>query len=296
MKNNKIPNNIWKWLAFFFLLIAIIVISIWGFQKYQNRQATQVLEELKKMPVENNDISSNGNAEKKQDKNNNTATTVTAKKDNSEELPQENSAPSENTETVNPLEKVVDFKTLTRDVNEDIYAWVSIPDTEIDYPILQHATDNTHYLNYNIDGSKGYPGCIYTENYNSKDFTDPNTVLYGHNMKNGTMFAGLHEYKDINYFAEHPYIYIYTPEHKLTYEIFAAYEYSNIHLLLNYDFNNVGVYQQYINEIQTLRSMTYIYKEDFEWTTEDKIITLSTCIADKPSNRYLVQGVLINEE
>jgi len=85
-------------------------------------------------------------------------------------------------------------------------------------------------------------------------------------------------------------------EHKLTYEIFAAYEYSNIHLLLNYDFNNVGVYQQYINEIQTLRSMTYIYKEDFEWTTEDKIITLSTCIADKPSNRYLVQGVLINEE
>ena len=89
-------------------------------------------------------------------------------------------------------EKEVDFADLQENTNGDIYAWIHIPDTKIDYPVLQHPTDNSYYLNHNLDGSRGYPGCIYTEDYNKKDFTDPNTVLYGHNMKNGTMFAGLH--------------------------------------------------------------------------------------------------------
>ena len=62
-------------------------------------------------------------------------------------------------------------------VNPDIYAWITVPGTVIDYPILQHASDNTYYLMHNIDGSYGYPGCIYTENMNSKDFTDNNTVI-----------------------------------------------------------------------------------------------------------------------
>ena len=88
------------------------------------------------------------------------------------------------------------------ETNEDVYAWITVPGTVIDYPILQHATDNTYYLNYNIDGSYGYPGCIYTENMNSKEFTDNNTVIYGHNMKNGTMFAGLHKFEDAAFSME----------------------------------------------------------------------------------------------
>ena len=101
-------------------------------------------------------------------------------------------------------EKEVDFADLQANTNEDIYAWICIPDTAIDYPILQHPTDNTYYLNYNLDGSRGYPGCIYTEDYNARDFSDPVTVLYGHNMKNGTMFAGLHKYGDSEYMDSHP--------------------------------------------------------------------------------------------
>ena len=80
-------------------------------------------------------------------------------------------------------------------VNPDVYAWITVPGTEIDYPILQHPSDNSYYLMHNIDGSYGYPGCIYTENLNSKDFTDNNTVIYGHNMKNGSMFAQLHKFE-----------------------------------------------------------------------------------------------------
>ncbi len=193
-------------------------------------------------------------------------------------------------------EKSIDFTDLQENTNADIYAWIYIPDSKIDYPIVQHPTDNYYYLNYNLDGTKGYPGCIYTEDYNVRDFTDPNTVIYGHNMKNGTMFAGLHNYEDIQYFDENPYVYIYTPDKLLVYEIFAAYEYSDKHILYNYDCTNETIYQNYLDEISNVRSMNCNIREGVEVTTEDKIITLSTCIANKPNNRYLVQGVLLNED
>lgn len=70
-------------------------------------------------------------------------------------------------------------------MNPDVYAWITVPGTEI--PILQQPSDNSYYFMHNMDGSYGYPGCIYTENLNSKDFTDNNTVIYGHNMKNDSM-------------------------------------------------------------------------------------------------------------
>lgn len=194
------------------------------------------------------------------------------------------------------LEKEIDFADLQENTNADIYAWIYIPDSMIDYPVLQHPTDNLYYLTHNLDGSEGYPGCIYSENYNAKNFSDPNTVLYGHNMKKGTMFAGLHKFEDSQYFEEHPYVYIYTPEKLLVYEIFAAYEYTNEHLLYNYDFTNEVIFQNYLDDILDMRSMNCNYREDVEVTAENKILTLSTCISTKPDNRYLVQGVLINED
>ena len=192
-------------------------------------------------------------------------------------------------------EKEVDFADLQENTNEDIYAWIHIPDTKIDYPVLQHPTDNSYYLNHNLDGSRGYPGCIYTEDYNKKDFTDPNTVLYGHNMKNGTMFAGLHKYGDSEYLEEHPYIYIYTEEGLLAYEIFAAYQSGDEHILYAHDgFEDRKVYGKYLEEILSMRSMGSVLKEGAEVTEDSRIITLSTCISGKPDNRFLVQGVLLN--
>jgi len=192
-------------------------------------------------------------------------------------------------------EKEVDFADLQENTNGDIYAWIHIPDTKIDYPVLQHPTDNSYYLNHNLDGSRGYPGCIYTEDYNKKDFTDPNTVLYGHNMKNGTMFAGLHKYGDSEYLEEHPYIYIYTEEGLLAYEIFAAYQSGDEHILYAHDgFEDRKVYGKYLEEILSMRSMGSVLKEGAEVTEDSRIITLSTCISGKPDNRFLVQGVLLN--
>ena len=192
-------------------------------------------------------------------------------------------------------DKQVDFEALQAELNKDIYAWIYIPDSKIDYPILQHETDNLHYLNYNLDGSKGYPGCIYTENYNAKDFLDPVTVVYGHNMKNGTMFAGLHKYEDAEYFAEHPYVYIYTPERLMVYQVFAACVYSDKHILLNYDCTEPKIYFRFLSEITSARGMNNNYNEDVEVTVDDHVLVLSTCIANRPNNRYVVLGVLLNE-
>ena len=178
------------------------------------------------------------------------------------------------------------------EINEDVYAWITVPGTVIDYPILQHATDNTYYLNYNIDGSYGYPGCIYTENMNSKDFTDNNTVIYGHNMKNGSMFAGLHQYEDGNFFMEHPQVLIYTPEKEFEYTIFAAYIYDDRHLMYSFDFTNEDVYASYLDTVLNIRDLSANIRDDVTVTKDDNIITLVTCMSNQPDKRLLVQAVL----
>lgn len=193
----------------------------------------------------------------------------------------------EESETTSP----VDWEGLW-EVNPDVYAWITVPGTIIDYPILQHATDNTYYLYYNIDGSYGYPGCIYTENMNAKDFTDNNTVIYGHNMKNGTMFAGLHQFEDKGFFDGHEKVLIYTPEKSYEYTIFAAYVYDDRHLLYSFDFANEDVYASYLETIQSMRDLSANLRSDVSVTKENKIITLATCMANQPDKRLLVQAVL----
>ena len=94
-----------------------------------------------------------------------------------------------------PMFRKIDFAA-AQAVNPDVYAWIWIPGTNIDYPILQSETeDDAYYLNHTIEKKEGLPGTIYTEKYNGKDFSSPVTVIYGHNMKNGSMFADLHKYE-----------------------------------------------------------------------------------------------------
>lgn len=190
-------------------------------------------------------------------------------------------------------EKEIDFQALQEEQNQDIYAWITIPNTKIDYPVLQHPEELDYYLEYNIDGSKGYPGCIYTQLINSKDWTDKHTVLYGHNMKNGSMFANLHYYEDPEFFEENPYVYIYTQKGVLVYRIFAAYEFGSAHLLLSFDTSTPEKYQEYLDNIFTIDGMNNNFDTEVELTADSRIITLSTCISGKADKRYLVQAVLV---
>ncbi len=193
-------------------------------------------------------------------------------------------------------DKQLDWE-LMKETNEDIYAWIYIPGTNVDYPIVQHPEDNEYYLNHNLDGSDGYPGCIFTENYNTKDFKDKNTVIYGHDMNDRTMFDTLHDYEDEAFFQENRYAYIYLPdaEDVLVYDIFAAYESSAEHILSSHNFINDVRYQEYLDGVFQMRSMGAHFRDGVEVGVQNHIITLSTCVDLKPDNRYLVQGVLVND-
>lgn len=191
-------------------------------------------------------------------------------------------------------EKDLDWDALHEEC-EDIYAWIYVPDTTVDYPVLQHPTDNSYYLNYNMDGTRGFPGCIYTEDYNRKDFSDVHTVIYGHNLKDKTMFTSLHNFENEELFEKEHYIFIYTEDYVFVYQIFAAYEYPSIHLLDNYDFTNEYVYADFLKQIYATQDRVANVKKEIRVTTDDQILTLSTCTRDSnESLRFLVTGVLIN--
>lgn len=189
----------------------------------------------------------------------------------------------------------IDFEEL-QEINPDIYAWIEIPGTQINYPIVQSAGDNDYYLNHTIEGEEGYPGSIYTESLNAKDFHDYNTVVYGHNMKDGSMFMGLHAYEDPQYLKEHAQIVVYTPEHKYTYQIFAAVVYSNTHILNSYDFTDAEQRQLYLDSIYASRSMKSSIDNSMKVDEESRLLTLSTCIGGQPDKRYVVEAVLTDEK
>lgn len=180
--------------------------------------------------------------------------------------------------------------------NDDIYSWIYVPNTNVNYPVLQHDTEHDYYLEYNLDHSKGRPGCIYTQRYNSTTYTDRNTVLYGHNMKNGTMFKTLHNYEKEEFFNENRYFYIYTPESVLVYEVISVNEFTNEHVLYKYDFNTVESLDQYMEGLMASKSKNNHQLEGLEFTEETKLVTLSTCIYGRANNRWLVVGMLLGEE
>lgn len=192
--------------------------------------------------------------------------------------------------------KNLDFEDLRENTNEDIYAWLHVPGTKVDDPVVQHPTDDSYYLNYNLDGSKGYPGGIYTEaTYNSKDFSDRMTVIYGHNMKNDSGFGSLHDFEDEDFFNENRYIFIYTEDDVLVYEIFAAYAASNNHIIAGHDWNDES-WGQYLTDTLSMSGESDHSLDSYSFNANNRVLTLSTCIRNTPTQRYLVQGVLLNAE
>lgn len=190
------------------------------------------------------------------------------------------------TETKAKAEIPINFEELWK-INPEIYAWIEIPGTDVNYPIVQSAADNSYYLDHTIEGIAGYPGSIYTEAVNKKDFSDFNTLIYGHDMQDGSMFGGLYKYRDENYLKEHETMIIYTTEHKYTYRIFSTATYDDRHIMGAYDFASHSQREDYLESIDNTDPLV---------TTDSRLVTLSTCIADQPDHRFLVEAVLVNEE
>lgn len=193
-------------------------------------------------------------------------------------------------------ENTLDFASLY-DVNPDICAWIEIPGTKVDYPILQSPTDDTKYLHTAYDGSEYIGGAIFTEvTYNSNDFNDPVTLIYGHTMRAGTMFGQLQSvYSDSVSFAEHNEIILYLPDEVRRYQVFAAVPYDTKHILYTYDFSNNYWYKNFFKSIGEIRSLDAQFDETVSIEPGDRVIILSTCITGNNSKRFLVMAVLSDD-
>ncbi len=190
----------------------------------------------------------------------------------------------------------VDFNELN-DINTDIYGWIYIPGTEVDYPVVQSINDrdDAFYLDHNIYKQYQFSGTIYSEIQNSTDFHDPVTVLYGHNMLNGSMFATLHRFNDSDFFNEHNTAFILTKYKVYTYLIYSAYTFDDRHILNTYNFREDGVFKEYLASTLEPHSYDANVREGVELNEDHKILTLSTCTNGAANTRYLVQGVLVDE-
>lgn len=193
------------------------------------------------------------------------------------------------TDYVKSPDKEVNFAEL-QSINPDVYAWMTVPGTEIDYPIAHCDKDDAIYLEQDINHKKSAYGMIFTDTWNPNDFSDRMTLIYGHNMKDGSMFAGLHAFRDSKFFNEHDTIKIYMPEGELDYKIFACYTAKNEHILEKNNFADDVAYLCYIEDVKNIRDMSANIR-DMEIGTEDRMITLVTCIGDQ-SKRLFVQAVL----
>lgn len=194
----------------------------------------------------------------------------------------------------------VDFKSLQKE-NSDIFAWIKVPGTKVDYPVLQSAEADDFYLKHrSSDRAYSPSGAIYIQSMNNNNLQDRVTVIYGHNgFKGQTFFTTLHNFEKKDFFDSHEYFYIYTPESKLSYKIISAFKYDDRHIMNSNDFNNEAVFEDFVKMIQNPNStVKNVRNMDKEITLSDNIVILSTCFTGSANanNRYLVCGVLENNE
>lgn len=180
----------------------------------------------------------------------------------------------------------IDFSMLDN-VNENIVAWIASAGTPIDYPVVQEE-DNVYYLQHLIDDTPNPAGSIFMDAQNAGDFTDANTLIYGHHIENETsMFAELTQYKTQNYYNAHPTMQLYTLQKNMTIEIFAAHL-APADTILPIRFANAAERQQYIDDAIAKSA----FQADCNIAPQDKLITLATCAYDFKNARYIVYGKL----
>lgn len=182
---------------------------------------------------------------------------------------------------------VVDFDALCA-VNPDIAAWLICKGTNINYPVVQ-GSDNDYYLKHLFDGKRNNAGCLFIDSNNEPGFVDHNTVIYGHHMKDKSMFSMLTEYKTQAYYEKHPQMILLRPEGSYYIDLFAGYV-TNIKAdSWKLWFASNTEFEEWIRE--TRLKSTFI--SDVEASTLDRFVTLSTCTYEFDNARYVVVGKLV---
>lgn len=166
--------------------------------------------------------------------------------------------------------------------NPDIIGWIFCPDTTINYPVMQ-SKDNDYYLRRMADKKYNIAGSIFMDYRNKGDFSDINTIIYGHNMKNGTMFSDIMKYKDRSYYEAHKYIYYTsTDERSYIFKIIGSAVVSPDDAIFRTYYEPADLQRQ----LETYPSM--LFEAGTDLSTIDHLVTLSTCSNDAGTMRYLL--------
>lgn len=244
-----------KWIQNIIMILCIITFAFFGYKIYNYNKERKEQEKLRDDLIEDAIIKS----------------TLENQTDNEIE---NNNVPIE-----------IDFNVL-KNKNKDIVAWIYSEGTPINYPIAQ-AKDNDYYLRRLLDGTYNQSGTIFMDYKNNSNFEDYNTIIYGHNMKNDTMFGTLTNYKKQEYFNKHQSMYLFTENKNFKIEVFAGYITSSESDIYNFP-KSIDANEKLIKT--ALEKSTF--KSDVNVNSDDKIITLSTCSYDYENARYVLFGVL----
>ncbi len=180
----------------------------------------------------------------------------------------------------------VDLEAL-REANEDVVGWIEIPGTELSYPLVR-GTDNQFYLSHNWKKEASGGGSVFLEETNNRDLTGFHLIAYAHRMRNDTMFGTLKYYKDLEFWQEHPSVYLVDETAVRRYDIFAAHEAPVTSLVYRLALESGGLEEEFLQFcLDNSVIDTGVIPE-----TGAQILTLSTCTGNGHANRWVVQGVL----
>ena len=181
----------------------------------------------------------------------------------------------------------INFKALQA-VNPDVIGWIYSPNTTINYPVVQ-GDDNAYYLKHLADGTKNRNGCPFLDIQNRPDFTDDNSIIYGHHMQNGTMFAGISWYEDQSYYDEHPVMYLMTPAATYRIELFSGYITTMDSSAYMQNFGSIREQTDWLKKVSGRSD----FRANLEISAYDRVITLSTCAYRFENARYVLHGKLV---
>ena len=205
-------------------------------------------------------------------------------------------------ETLPPYISPKDFTELKK-LYPHIHGWLQIENSYIDYPVVQHPTDDTFYYRKSAEGENDERGCIMTEHiYNRTDFEDPVTVLYGHYV--GTtgkfeFFGGLQEMYSAENYKTYENITVYHKDKELKYQFYCAVKYDTQHIPWNYDFSDPESYNKFLDRVASMTGPDMVQNPDVTVTPDDQLIIFSTCYnggygANK-NVRYIVIAKLVDK-
>ena len=171
-------------------------------------------------------------------------------------------------------------------INPETKGWLFSQGTELSYPVVQ-GTDNEYYLNHLFDGTENSSGCLFIDS-GWEEGKHRNCVIYGHHMKNGTMFALLENYQQQEYFEKHPVLQWITPEGTQTIELFSAYVASADSDAWRMEFESGTEYADWLKRIQD----GSCFRSECSPTEDDRVMTLSTCSYAFEGARFVCHGII----